>query len=165
MKKMRIAAVLCCAFALCLAMVGCGGSAKVDEATAAKEAFAGSWDLTSMSQDGDTTTSEDIQTLAALGMKVTLSLNDDGTGQLVVFDGTMSGTWEAIDATTATATLDGQSVDMAIDENGELTLSESGSTMTFKKAKAASSDSASSAGEAASGEAAEAEEASSEASA
>ena len=172
MKKTGIVAVLCCAFALCLALVGCGGSSEVDEATAAKEAFAGTWDLSGMSQNGDTTGSEDIQTLAALGMKVTLSLNDDGTAQLVVFDTTMSGTWEVVDATTATATLEGQSADMTIDEAGELTLAESGSTMTFKKGKAASSASASASsadaaasGEAASDEAAEAEEASSEASA
>ena len=170
MKKTGIVAVLCCAFALCLALAGCGGTSEVDEATAAKEAFAGTWDLTSMSQNGDSTGSEDIQMLAALGMKVTLSLNEDGTAQLVVFDTTMSGTWEAIDMATATATLDGQSVDMTVDEGGQLTLSESGSTMTFTKGKAASSASASSAdstasSEAASDEAAESKEASSEASA
>lgn len=170
MKKTRIVAAFFCAFALCLALVGCGGSSAVDETTAAKEAFTGTWDLIGMTQDGESTDSEDIQVLSALGMKVTLSLNDDGTAQLVVFDSTMNGTWEAVDSTNATATLDGQSVDMAISESGELTLSESGSTMTFKKGEAASTSSASSAdaaasGEAVSSEAAEAEEASSEASA
>lgn len=171
MKKLGIIAVLCCTFALCAALVGCGGEPPVDEAAVAKEAFAGSWELMSMSQGDDTTSSDDVQMLAALGMKVTLSLNDDGTAKLVVFDSTMAGTWEAVDATTATAVLDGQSVDMTLDGE-QLTLAESGSTMTFKKgavarsASAASADAAASgeaaSGEAASGEATEAEEASSE---
>lgn len=172
MKKTGIIAALFCAFALCLALVGCGGSSEVDETAGANEAFAGTWDLTGMTQNGDSTDSEDIQMLSALGMKVTLSLNDDGTAKLLVFDNTMSGTWEAVNATTATATLDGQSVDMTLSESGELTLSESGSTMTFKKGEAANSASSADAAasdaaasdEAASDEAAEAEEASSEAS-
>ena len=171
MKKLGIIAVLSCVVALCAALVGCGGEPPVDEATVAKEAFAGSWELTSMSQNGDTTTSDDVQMLAALGMKVTLSLNEDGSAKLVVFDSTMTGTWEAADATTATAVLDGQSVDMTLDGE-QLTLAESGSTMTFKKGAAASSASAAStdaeasdeteSSETASGEAAETEGASSE---
>ncbi|MBR0405092.1 MAG: hypothetical protein IJI68_07830 [Eggerthellaceae bacterium] len=163
MKKTGIIAALFCAFALCLALVGCGGSSEADENTVASEAFAGTWDLTGMTQNGDSTDSEDIQMLSALGMKVTLSLNDDGTAKLLVFDSTMSGTWEAVDATTATATLDGQSVDMTISESGELTLSESGSTMTFKKGEAKSSGSASSADAAASDAAASDEATSDEA--
>ena len=108
-----------------------------------------------MSQDGAEASSDDISTLAALGMEVKLTLNEDGSAQMDMIDDHMSGTWEFTSSTEGAATLDGQAVELRI-EGETLNMLEKGYTMSFKKvqAKEAASSSA-----AASGEASEASEA------
>ena len=138
MKKLGIIATICCAFALCFALMGCGGgdSASGDsagDAEAAKAAFAGTWDLVGMVQDGTETSQSDLEMLSSLGLDVYLDLNDDGTAALVLFGESMAGSWEATSVTSGTLSLDGSDpVEMVIDGEN-LKMTENESSLTFAK--------------------------------
>ena len=108
MKKIIVA--LCCVFALSLALVGCGGGAQADP----KAPWVGTWDLSEMEENGKVTGSSDIEMLRSLGLDVYLELKQDGTGALVLFGESMSGTWDAKSTTEATLTIEGQSVKMSL---------------------------------------------------
>ena len=159
MRKTGILLSLCCAFALCLALVGCGGGGGND---AAKAAFTGTWDLTGITQDGEETTAEEISMLSSLGLDVYLTLNEDGTSKLVLFGESMEGTWTADSETAGTITLQGESTDMAIEgDTLKMTESGSGSSLTFKKGESRDGASDAATGEEASGdESSESEESS-----
>ena len=164
MKKLGIIASLCCAFVLSLALFGCGSGSNGDDPEAAKAAFAGTWNLTGMTQDGQETSADDIKMLAALGLEVYLDLNDDGTAQLMLFGESMDGTWEASSTTAGKVTLNGESVDMTIDGE-QLKMEQAEASLTFEKgearsaaassASAASTDAAATSDAAASAEAAD----------
>lgn len=138
MKKGIVVALFACVFALSLALVGCGGSGGGD----VKSAWIGTWDLTEMEQDGEITSSDDIEMLKGLGLTVELELKDDGTGALVLFGEAMDGTWEAKSATDATFKYEGQDVAMKI-ADGKLTMEQDTSKLTFAKGTASSSSAAS----------------------
>ena len=172
MGKKGVIALMACVFALCLALVGCGGGGG-NSAEANKAAFTGTWNLVEMNQDGQVTGSDDLETLKALGLEVYVNLNEDGTAALVLFGEAMEGTWEATSATAGSITLEGQQVSMTI-EDSKLKFEQEGASLTFEKGEAkevpakSESESASAEGEssAAEGEATEsaaAEGASSEA--
>ena len=175
MKKLGITSLVVCVFALCLALAGCGGgAASGGDAADAKAAFAGTWDLVEMTQNGQQTDSDNIEKLKALGLEVYLNLNEDGTSELVLFADSSEGTWEASSATVATLSLQGESVEMKL-EGGKLRMEQEGSSLTFQKGEprgaasteaassgAAASDEAASSDAAASGDAADAADASSD---
>ena len=167
MRKTGILLSLCCALALCLALVGCGGSSGEGGGNdAAKAAFAGSWDLVEITQNGEETSSEDIEMLSSLGLDVYLTLNEDGTSELVLFGESMEGTWTAESETAGTIVIQGASTAMTI-EGENLMLEEEDSSLTFKKgeprdgasAQAASDESSSDEGTDASAEEGDSEEA------
>ena len=139
MAKKGVIALLSCVFALSLALVGCGGN----NAEAAKAAFAGTWDLVEMSQNGEVTGSEDLETLKSLGLEVYVNLNEDGTSALVLFGETIDGTWEATSTTEGKITMEGQDVSMKI-EDSKLTFEQEGATLTFEKGEAKETPSSSS---------------------
>ncbi len=138
MKK-GVIALLACVFALCLALVGCGGGS--GSSGDVKAAWVGTWDLVEMEENGEVTGSEDLEMLRSLGLDVYLELNQDGTGSLVLFGEAMDGKWEAKSATEATFTLEGQTVDMKIADS-KLAMEQNGSKLTFKKGEARSSSAA-----------------------
>lgn len=125
-KKIGIIAALACAFVLCFALVGCGGS--ID-----KTKFIGSWGLESSSdEDLD---ADSIELMKSLGLEVTLTLNEDGTGSLDLFGTEMGLKWDATSDTEGTLTLEDEqgSANLKIDGDA-LTLSDSSdTTMTFAK--------------------------------
>ena len=85
-KKFGIVAALCFVLALSFALVGCGGS--VD-----KSKYTGDWKLASSSSaDLD---ADSIELMKSLGLEVTLTLNDDGTGTLDMFGEQKNLSWEA----------------------------------------------------------------------
>jgi len=131
---------------LSLALVGCGGN---DEKKI-KEAFTGTWNLVEMTQDGQTTSNDDLEALKSLGMEIYVNLNEDGTAALVLFGEVFDGTWNAKSATEGSITLSELSSDMSID-NSRLKFEKNGASMTFEKGAAkglpASSSSASSVAE------------------
>lgn len=132
MAKKGVIALMACVFALCLALVGCGGG---NNAEANKAAFTGTWDLVEMDQNGQVTGSDDLETLKSLGLEVYVNLNQDGTAALVLFGDAMEGTWEAASTTAGTLTLEGQQVNMTI-EDSKLKFEQEGASLTFQKGEA-----------------------------
>lgn len=135
--------------ALCLALVGCSSAS---EKAAAKAAFAGTWDLVEMDNNGEITSQEDIELMKSFGLEVYVNLNEDDSAQLVLFDTPLEGTWEASSETAGKITLEDQSVDMTIEES-RLTFLQEGIALIFEKGEAkapVSSESASASGESAS---------------
>ena len=122
-KRIGIIAALCCVFVLCFALVGCGG---VD-----KSKYTGDWKLaygTDENLDADS-----MELLNSLGVSVTLTLNEDGTGSLDMFGEKMDAKWEAKSNTEGTITLNNDTGTMKL-ENEQLTVVDgSGSSMTFKR--------------------------------
>ncbi len=146
MKK-GIIALLACAFALSLSLIGCGGGGDP------KAAWVGTWDLVEMEQGGEVTGSEDLEMLKSLGLDVYLELKADGTGALVLFGESMDGKWTAKSATEASFEIEGQAVDMKI-ANNKLTMEQNGSKLTFAKGASRSASAASASASAASASAA-----------
>lgn len=123
-KGLKLCAILACAFALCLALVGCG-----DDAEAKKKPFVGTWELTEM--DGATT--DDIQLLKDWGMAVECTFSNDGAFKMSLFDQGVEGTWEAKSTTEGSIKTNEGSADMTISD-GKLSFEDgSGNKMTFSK--------------------------------
>ena len=137
MKRAGIITILACAFALCLVLVGCGGGG-----SASKDAFLGTWSIDSIESDNpeNVISSDDIAMMRSMNMDVTLTFNEDDTFSLNLFGETMTGTWEAKTDTTATATLEGQNVDVEIGDTGMLLFSQEGDRMIFAKGGTAAAD-------------------------
>ena len=150
-KKIGIIAAACFALALCFALVGCGG---VD-----KSAYVGSWELESGSDES--LDAESIELMKSLGLEVTLTLSEDGTGSLDLFGETTDLTWEAKSNSEGTITLNDSTAALKL-VDGKLTLEDAtGSSMTFAKEDASSASSASASSESASSDAASSDEAAS----
>lgn len=123
-KRIGILAALACAFALCFALVGCGG--QVDNSK-----FLGSWELESGSDE--TLDAESIELMKSLGLEVVLTLNEDGTGSLDLFGEAQDVKWEATSATEGKMTMtDAGEAKLAI-ESEKLVMSDNESSMTFAK--------------------------------
>ena len=131
MGKKGIIALLSCVFALCLALVGCGGNSEADN----KAAFTGTWDLVEMSQGNEVTGSDELNTLKSLGLEVYVNLNEDGTSALVLFGEVINGTWQATSTTAGTITMEGQNVNMSIADS-KLSFEQEGAKLTFQKGEA-----------------------------
>ena len=123
-RKIGIIAALCCAFVLCFAIVGCSG---VDKGN-----YTGDWKLAYGSDEN--LDADSIELMESLGLAVTLTLNDDGTGSLSLFGEKTEAKWEASSNTEGKITLDGSEAAMKL-ANGELTIVDStNASMTFKRA-------------------------------
>lgn len=127
----RLLGLITGALALCLALVACGGKSAAPSVDTTP--FVGTWEIYEMESDGETTSNEDVQLLKdLLGISVYLDVNEDGSMALDVFGETMEGTWEATDASTLAAVLDGQPVDVTLDGD-KLTVTQNGSSIIFVK--------------------------------
>lgn len=130
MKKMKWLAVIACIAALCMVLTSCGGASAEDRAK-----FVGTWNLVSTDAgDGsDSLTADNIATLNAHGKYTTLAVKDDGTLTYQDFDDTTyDGTWKASNASSGTAKLNNESMDLRITNDG-LTLSQGKAVLTFQK--------------------------------
>ncbi|MBQ9043862.1 MAG: hypothetical protein IJ111_13735 [Eggerthellaceae bacterium] len=122
-KKIGIIAALCCVFVLCFALVGCGG---VD-----KSKYTGDWKLAYGSDEN--LDADSIALMESLGLSVTLTLNEDGTGAMSLFGENKDVKWEASSNTEGKITLDGSDAKLKL-ENEELTIVDStDASMTFKR--------------------------------
>lgn len=115
-----------------------------ENARASIEAFSGTWELIEMTENGATTGSDDIQMLKGMGLEVSLTLNEDGTGSFNLFGEAMNGNWEGINPTVAVFTYENQVIDMSL-ENSVLTMTQGTSTLSFTRTEDASAVSSSSA--------------------
>ena len=127
----RLLALITGALALCLALVACGGTSASPSVDATP--FMGTWEIYEMESDGEATSNEDVRLMRDfLGISVYLDVNEDGSLVLDVFGETMEGSWQATDASTLSATLDGQPVDVTL-VGDKLTVAQNGSSITFVK--------------------------------
>lgn len=114
-SKVSIIAVICFTFALCFtlfALVGCGAN---------KSLYTGTWVL--QDSNDETFDSDTLTLMDTLDVRVTLTLEDDGTGTLnYLGNNPNTVTWEAKSDTEGTLTLD--------DSQSTLTLEEDVLTMT-----------------------------------
>ncbi len=136
MKSSKIVALLACLIGLCLALTGCGGGKKIEEA---KASFSGSWSIYSIeSNDGTRTVShEDIALLQSMGQNVTLTFKDDDTVKLDIFGNTMDGTWKVKKNGTGIVEMGAGKVTITIDDEGKLAFSDGKDKLIFTKGAAA----------------------------
>jgi len=122
-KKLGIIAALCCVFVLCFALVGCGG---VD-----KSKYTGDWKLAYGSDEN--LDADSIKLMESLGLSVTLTLNEDGSGSLDLFGEKQDAKWEASSNTEGKITLNGSEAKIKLTDS-DLTIEDStGASMTFKR--------------------------------
>ena len=135
MNIKKLGVLVCCVLALCLGLVlaGCDGE------EASKKAFSGEWQVVDMEQDGEITTADDMALLRSLGLDVILSLNDDLSASLSIFGSKGEGTWQPETSKKATFVLDGQDIEMTI-EDGQLTLVQNTTTMNFVRSEELAGD-------------------------
>ena len=142
MKKiLGIATAICCMFALCFSLAGCG----VD-----KSGYVGNWSLESGTDA--TLDADSIALMKTLGLQVILTLNDDETGSMDLFGDKLDVTWKATSATEGEATIDGKATTLKLEDDKLTVTEEDGKYLVFAKydgelpsATAASAASASSA--------------------
>ena len=129
--KTKALAVFACAFALCIALVGCAGGGSTAGDDAAKN-FQGDWVLSGGSSGGQEIDQASIDSMQQLGMNVYIQLQEDGTAVISLFGSEMTGTWKAKDATTADFTLEDDTEEIKI-ENDELVIEVDGDSLRFKR--------------------------------
>ncbi len=126
MKK-RLAALLTCALCavtMCLALVGCGGSAS------AGKAMVGYWELTGGTANGEKLTAEDVEFMSSLDVKFIIYLGEDGSAIIDTFGTVEDVTW---DVNKATMVYSGETVTLKLSDE-TLTLTDGGSNeLLFKK--------------------------------
>lgn len=127
-KNLGILSALAAAFALCFALVGCGGTSDEPDAST----FAGTYEITAMVSDGEEASTEDLELMKSFGMEVNLDLNEDMTMDIDLFGEKIEGTWEIKSATELAVTMEGQTVTATVDGDN-ITLEQDGSTLTFTK--------------------------------
>ena len=96
MKK-RFALAFAAILALCLALVGCGGGGGETPADPSAN-FVGTWEISGMTQDGETYGEEEIEMMREYGLMIYLEFYEDGTFSLELFGEANEGTWEATSA-------------------------------------------------------------------
>ncbi|MFT0763283.1 hypothetical protein [Scrofimicrobium sp. R131] len=98
--------------------------------------FVGDWTLVGIGGQ-QSVGAEELAALDEIGATITLAVHDDGTVEMQSAGQTLEGTWEAGKDGDASFTFDGQSATGTV-EGTTLTLavSDAGDTMTFEKGKA-----------------------------
>ena len=172
MKK-HYPAILAVLIAFCIAFVGCGGSGdaaapqddaqeqsqgskfdkdeKQEEPQDLDAMFAGEWEVVALEGPDSEVSEQDIQDMKSMGLNVILTLAEDGTANLVMFDeDSGSGTWEAKSETEVTITMEGDDIDAVYDPaTGRLSLLNGDEAMVFIRSTGSSSSANSSGSKAA----------------
>lgn len=132
MRIRNIIASVVGALALTVSLVACGGTPAGLNLEELAGEFVGTWEMSHAEFEEGPVAEEDYDALADLGLHVTLDLGESGDILFDAFGSQFEGTWEIKDESTITATLDGESVDMPV-EDDELVLDYMGETMYFEK--------------------------------
>lgn len=123
-RKIALVSMLACIAALCFALVGCGGGSDN------KANFVGDWTLESMGDSTMTITADDLSTL---GLSVTMTVKEDGTGKLSMMDEPIDFTWEAKSATEMTMKSPDTSASTLTLADGKLSGDYDDTKIVFKK--------------------------------
>ena len=120
---------------LCLALAACGGSSAPSETDLSelRDEFVGTWELVSMKSDATTLSEDEVDSMADVGMLVTLDLDEDGNLIYNEVGNQQDGSWSVTDEATLSFELGGSKIDVPYDDD-LLTLETSGTTMVFEKA-------------------------------
>lgn len=155
-RKAGFITALMLALACCIALVGCAG---VD-----KGRYVGTWDLESGSDEN--LTADSIELMKSLGLDVTLTLNEDGTGVLNLFGESMNLTWDATSNTEGAVSFNETTAILKLADGKLMLEDDTGSYMAFTPSDAAaqsgSAEASSTSAESASGESVSAESAASD---
>ncbi len=141
MKIKKYLAALVGMLALCLAIVGCGGSSGSGSgsgsdsgfASSARDSFVGTWQLYEADYEDDEYDADPdtIAAMAEAGLVATIDMDADGNLVFDMFGSVYEGTWEVKDASTVTINLEGDTEDCTIDGD-LLTLEREGDKLVFE---------------------------------
>ena len=115
--------------ALAFALVGCGGSK-----TNPEEPFLGSWKISGGELEGEEFDEETLDALEDWGINCILILDEDGEGQIDLYNHVADITWKVKDDGTVKIKADGVSFKATL-KDGELTLKEGENSIIFTKSK------------------------------
>ena len=115
--------------ALAFALVGCGGS-KADP----EEAFLGSWKISGGVLEGEELDEETLDAMEDWGINCILIFEEDGEGQIDLYNHVADITWKVKDDGTVRIKADGVSFKATL-KDGELTLKEGENKIIFTKSK------------------------------
>lgn len=127
-KMVSVLAAFACMLACCFALTACGGGD-----TAEADEFIGEWNLESVTAESDDmkVTTSDVALMQSFGYTATLTLNADGTAVFDMFGEVTECEWSVKDPISALLSIDGQKVDLTIDEKGILKMSQGGEEAIF----------------------------------
>lgn len=121
--------------ACCLALAGCKGSGTEDS-----QEFIGVWTLESVSAESKDmkVSASDVALMQSFGYSATLTFREDGTASFDMFGEVTDCEWTGEDSTNAQLIVGEEKVDLAIGEDGVLTMSQGGrESIRFVKADTA----------------------------
>ena len=142
MSKKLLAVLVGCALALCVGLVGCGGSGNgggaQSEAPSPEEMLPGVWDIQNVDELlGESLGATDMtDEMKEAAMKLVpdicfMNINADGTFALIAFTQSIEGTWK-VDGTTVTLESEGSPVSGTL-EGDTFTLENGDMKMVLKK--------------------------------
>ena len=129
-KLVAVFMTIACACTLCFALFGCGGGGDP------KANFVGAWELETI-EDADLGT-VDATILKQMNMPISLTLNEDGSADFIMFGQSIDSTWKTDSATQMTLTLAGEGDAVFTLAEGKLTSDDGETTMIFTRGDQAS---------------------------
>ena len=138
MTKKLLAVVMGAAVALCIGLVGCGGSG--GGGAAQEQSLAGVWDIQNVDELLEASMGASGTELPDAAKKMAaeifpdicfMNVNEDGTFQLVAMTQSVEGTWEQ-NGSDVTLTAEGTPITGKLDGN-TITIEQGGTKMVFEK--------------------------------
>lgn len=131
-----LAAVFALTLCACSSASSDGGSAT------ASSAFVGTWDLYEItSEDEDAVTTHDsVESLKENNQLMFVNLNEDGTAQFLQFSTSLDGSWESTGDNTATLTIENQTYELSISDDGKMSYVEGDRTWVYEHGDAKNVD-------------------------
>lgn len=130
-KKLGLIAAAILSLAFCFYLSGCGKGVSSE----AVESLSGKWEINSVESEDEAqqTSAADASLMRQMGLSVTLELNEDGTASMDVFGEVSEGEWTAKEANSGVLSIKDQKVNIELDENGLLRLSQNGAVLVFQR--------------------------------
>ena len=127
--RTRVLAGVAAVGLLAASVGGCSSSGQ----SAGAGACVGEWNLVSMSADGESVGAEELAQFEEMGLKISLSVKEDGDAILSFFGEDEEGTWKDSSG-GCTLEMSGESIPAAV-ADGFLTIKQDGAEVTFTKSE------------------------------